>query len=252
LRTIYAIIDEAGTFIFTKRRGVWDAVFVAVQEIKKIKTPAFTNVVLIANSLKTAVRTTVIPMSKKQQKPDWNVVKAIFPIGDKMNEQTHIFDGKMFINKNETPMACFFVVAIPTNTADSITNTAVSIFGNVHKLKRIDTIEHLLFKYYLSLNKAESFAVIFSQGSGLRILFIANNLPQSAKTISNNPEFCKDEMSLVWDSLKEDPETAPKNIVVLKMRENNELDWLLDFFGKNKMPVEEDIFDFAKVISAGF
>jgi len=226
--------------------------FVAAQETQKIKTPAFTNVVLITNSLKTAVRTSAASVSKKQQKPDWNVVKSVFPIGDKMNEHTHIFDGKLFVNQNETPMACFFVVAIPTNTADNITNTAASIFGNVHKLKRIDTMEHVLFQYYVSLNKTEPFAVIFSQGCGLRILFITNNLPQSAKTISNHPEFCEDEMSIVWDSLKEDPETAPKSVVLLKKQNNNELDWLLDFFSKNKMPVEEDIFDFAKFINAGF
>ena len=250
MRTIYAVIDDTGTHIFTKRRGVWSAMFVAAQETQKIKTPAFTNVVLITNSLKTAVRTSAASVSKKQQKPDWNVVKSVFPIGDKMNEHTHIFDGKLFVNQNETPMACFFMAAIPVYVADSITNTAVSLFGNIHKIERIDTIEHLLFQYYVSQGKtpSEPFAVVFLQGDGLRILHVANNLPQSAKIISNHAEFRVSEFLRVWNSFKEDAETMPQRVVVLKMHDGNELDWLHDFFDENKIAVEEEIFDFANFI----
>jgi|GEM_PF-5065274 len=242
-------MDETGTRIFTPRRDMWTMVFVAISDIQTIKIPMFSRVVLIANTLNATVRTVAISTPKKQ--PDWNTVESAFPIGDKMNEQTHIFDGSLFTSPNETSMSRFFMTALPVHVADSMANTAVSLFGNIHKLKRIDTMEHILFQYYGLQNKSINapFVVIFPQGDGLRILHVANYLPLSAKTISNHSEFREKELFVVWDSLKENAETSPKHVVILKIFDGNALKWLFNFFEYVKIKVEEDIFDFAKFIN---
>ena len=133
-----------------------------------------------------------------------------FPMGPLLNGDTHIFDGSVFTNNSG--QRCFTMVALPKDIVDSITHASLEKWGSVHRLERLDTIEHMLFRHYTNqANNAsdENVWIVFPQDAGYRVLYIANGLPQSAHYISNNPDMREVELDRVWQA------TTPQSVVIL-------------------------------------
>jgi len=160
---------------------------------------------LIANVRQTAIRVVDIPYKPAQGKwglmlqrikkmeplSQWDLVKSVFPIGDKMNENTHIFDGAVFINKYGEMR--YFITALPMNIADDIAETGIALFGSPHRLKCLVTIENILFHHYAKQGM-DAIWIVFPQNNGFRILLLANGLPRVAWYVSNEPQFREDEI----------------------------------------------------------
>ena len=167
-------------------------------KLPKIKA---SSVVLVANTRSTVIR--VARLDEFSQKPKkltmgdkWQLVLDNFPISSKMNENTHVFDGSIFTNKNG--QTCFFMAALPINVGEELVKIGVGIFGSVHSISRIDTAEHLLFQKYLASgaegNIDGALLVFLPQDEGLRVLHIENGLPIGAGYIGNNPMYREDEL----------------------------------------------------------
>lgn len=179
------------------------------------------NVMLIANTHRTIIR--VAELSKRERwltpKIKWRLVQENFPLGNLINENTHIFDGSMFANN--AGKTCFLMAAFPKAASDAVAEMGVEKWGSIHRLRRLDTMEHMLFRHYARLvNKAkgengrrtktpEPLWVIFPQGLGFKILHIEDGLPNSVHYISNQPRLCEIELSRVWE------EVMPSRVIKL-------------------------------------
>jgi len=183
--------------------------------LPKIKTKAL---MLVANTQKTAIRVAKIPHGKKlSQEAQWTLVEENFPIGEKMNENTHIFDGSIF--KNENGQSRFLIAALPVIVSERITEIGVALTGSIHRIARLDTIEHITFKKYCAETN-EPALVFLPQDYGIRILHIAENLPAGSFFISNDPLYREDEFSRFYNSLDSPPEKF------IFTEENEEFSWL--------------------------
>jgi len=257
---------------------------------KNILTKSFT-VVLVANVRQISVRVVDIPdRTKKEQRSllrkllmicaksssikglsateKWNLVKQAYPIGEKMNETTHIFDGAVFANAKG--VARFFIAALPIRVADEIGEMGSKLFGSPHNLKCLDTVEHFMCKHYSS-QETGAFWVVFPQDNGVRILFFTDGLPRAVWYASSDPEFRIDEITRYFTSsinmlnklqdgdlddeydditLNELPKlqekTTLKKVVVL----NNgiDLDWLHNFLTECGVEVEKGEYCFGNLI----
>ena len=229
-----------------------DANSQALGRVPSIKVSSlFSSVVLVANNKKAAIRMAEIPLAKKplSKEVQWDLVESAFPIGEKMNTHTHIFDGSIFENDtSDVNKSCFFMTALPMEIADNITIAAIAVFGNVHALRRLDTIEHFLFRYYAAFT-SEPLWVIFPQGDGLRVLHSSQRLPQGAYIMSNHPELREDEIGRAWEGSVANPETTPKRVILLELIDGKDWGWILNFFADKSVELDVDVYDFGKFIS---
>jgi len=166
--------------------------------------------VLIANTHRVVVRAAKLTKRDRWLTPknQWRLVQESFPLGMMLNENTHIFDGSLFINK--AGQRCFTMFALPKAISEAVAEISIAKWGNIHKLQRLDTIEHLLFKYYTRrANKTrdknrkpikipKSQWVIFPQDLGFRVLFLNDGLPCGAYYVSNHLTFREIELERVW------------------------------------------------------
>lgn len=185
-----------------------DASTVAALSLPKIKT---NSLVLVANTRKTAVRVADITAEGTltlSQDTQWRFVQKNFPIGDKMNEFTHTFDGSVFTNEaaKRVAQSSFFMVALPIAVSDIITKIGVALTGSIHNVARLDTAEHILFRKYSALH--ESAFILLPQEGGLRVLRIEENLPVVAHYISNDPEHREGEFMRFFGIIKSPPKVA--------------------------------------------
>jgi len=184
------------------------------------KLPLGSRVTLVANTHRAVIRVAELPtrgggLSNAAQ---WRLVEENFPLGPLLNADTHIFDGSIF--ENDAGRRCFMMAALPKAIAEPIGELAVTKWGSVHKLARLDTVEHMLFRHFAfdceskgkRLRKAENPVpqwVVFPQSKGFRILYINNGLPQGAHYISNHPELRDAELERVWET------AAPGQVVIV-------------------------------------
>ena len=181
-------------------------------------------VVLVANTHRAVVRIADLSRRDRRLTPaiKWRLVQESFPIGPQLNENTHIFDGGVFTNAAKS--SCFLMIALPKAIAEPIAEMGVEKWGSVHKLERLDTVEHVLFRYFariarnahdkngagvLNAENPTSQWVVFPQDLGFRIVILKDGLPLSAHYISNHPELREAELDRVWEA------AAPDHAVIL-------------------------------------
>ena len=286
----YAEITPDCVKVYTRKRAGWDVVSFSLPLENEPQLDK--SAVLLANMPQAAIRVADMPrgdklelgpnvtlkeiwqyntgkISKLMRKAtdEWETVMKVYPIGDKMNEKTHIFDGTMFTNSNGESR--FFITAFSFDVADEIAKTGVTIFGREFRLKRVDTVEHLMFRHFAGQGN-DAMWVIFPQGGGLRILLLTDGLPKAAWHVSNEPRFREGEvlrclhgsknlhllepfvskpaLSLISDGkIYVAPEEKPKEVheetaldraVILNTE--LDLDWLYDLLAENGVEVEKD------------
>jgi len=197
----YVEITSKTVNVFTRGKKTASFMLPLDKNMKKIK-PA----VLVANISRTGARVVNIPIRekpktsrewildkfKRKTPKQWDMVKSVFPIGAKMNEKTHIFDGSMFSNK--AGLRRFFIAAMPVDVSDEIAEIGMTLTGNMHRIKRLETAEHLIFRHY-AMQFMEPFWVVFPQDEGFRILFLNEGLPCASWHMGNNPEYREEEIS---------------------------------------------------------
>ena len=244
---VFAEITEKCVNVYTKAGIGWDAASFTLPLEESVVTGVKSPVVLLANTRHAAIRIVDIPARRlldRLIKPAdrWEYVRQGYPIGDKMNETTHIFDGKVFTNAEDVQR--FFMVALPYGIAEEMGENCATLFGSASNLECLDTIEHYMFRHFAKQG-ADSFWVVFPQGDGLRILHLAEGLPKAAWCISNDADFRLDEVSRVFNSLNAEQDiekTTLKKAVVLNT--NLDLDWLCGFFEEHGVEVEKGCFHF--------
>ncbi|MDR0272501.1 MAG: hypothetical protein LBI27_04205 [Clostridiales bacterium] len=180
-------------------------------EIKRIEKA--NSSVIVANTRKTAIRVAdishIADFSKKNY-DRWNLIENNFPIGDRMNENTHVFDGCVFNGDNG--QSRFFMTALPVSACDVLAKIGVQLTGSIHRVARIDTIEHVLFERYVEETEEDESVLIFHpQDNGIRILHIENKLPNAAHYISNHPAHRENEFHRFYNSIKK-PEIKTRAI----------------------------------------
>ena len=264
MKKIYAEVTSECVNVFAMKSKQDVTSFVL--PVEKSTTYNSKSAVLVANVRQTVIRVADISFKPAKSKwglllqrirkinpiSQWDVVKSTFPINDKMNENTHIFDGAIFANQYGKMR--YFMIALPTNIINEITESCVTLFGNPHHLKRLDTIENILFRHYMKQGR-EAFWVMLPQGDGLRILFLTDGLPRAAWYVSNKPEFREDEvLRCLRDSIQmleaqniqmsedvehtiEINETALKRAVMLNT--GRYLEWLCLLLEKQGVEVEQ-------------
>jgi len=193
-------------------------------------------VVLLANVKDVTTRVAVMPAKEKmkfwqqeitfstQRKREdlWELIKTHFPISEKMNTTTHMFDGADFDG-------CILLTAIPISIAENIAENCARLFGGKHKLKRLDTMQHHLLKRH-SAECLESTWIIFPEGQGFCIMHVENCTPKAVWHISNHPDFREEELLRYI-------KTAPKRAVVY----GEENEWMDDMFASAGIEIEEII-----------
>lgn len=201
----YAEVTQTCVNVFTRKQAAsrWDVACFALPINEMLKSRA---VVLLANTSKATIRVVDMPKSEKikptssikniikqiTNTPDrWELVKSAFPIGEKMNENTHIFDGTMVTNENGDLR--FYMTALPVNITEEISQVGIEMFGKLHKLISLDTVEHILFRYFSSVGN-DALWVIFPQEDGFRILYLTDGMPRAAWHVNNAVEFREGEI----------------------------------------------------------
>jgi len=291
-RQIYAEISTDNALIYTPGKGkndMWETIRVPLPPglfgipgmesniISSLNLPRYksSNLVLVANMRKTVIRVATVPPRKgnKPIKPaaQWELVRSAFPLGEKMNEKTYVFDGCEFTNgKGDT---CFFMVALPMDISGIIAQIGEAIAGSSYRLSRIDTVEHVLLKKYISQSTKETLTfakdgevlILLPQDGGLRILHITAGLPQTTCYISNHPSYRTNELTRYMQALQkhgghridnaqiqhgsvhvssESKHTAPLNAVFLYSEPEHisKWQWLHDNFQKMGVSIDSEPF----------
>jgi len=209
----YAEVTPDCIRIYTRKGRGWDVASFSLPIESGLALRA--SAVLLANMPQAAIRVSDVPKSEKlvlgpnvtlkeiwqfqktktekhmkKAADRWAMVTTVYPIGSMMNENTHIFDGTMFTN-NDTSR--FYMTAFSFDVADEIAKNGVAAFGNASRLKRIDTVEHLMFRHFC-MQGTDAFWVVFPQGDGFRILLLTDGLPKAAWHVSNEPRFREGEI----------------------------------------------------------
>jgi len=243
------------------------------------------SIVLVANVMETAIRVADINVNppknyadelmlavRKQSSPTrWELVNTHFPIGEKMNGNTHNFDGVVVGNKHTKR---YVMAALPNHVAENISKTGAELFGN--SIKRLDTVECILFRYFAKKNIAEPYWVIFPQGDGFRILYLCDGLPRAAWRISNHPQFRQAEMiryltgSLVkpappdhariklmeigefntFKTQEEDKPTPapPPTLAIMLTGVGRDQSWMFDFFANRNIAILHEEYDLQRYL----
>jgi len=211
-------------------------------------------VALVTNTHRTVVRVADLTGYDKRltQVVQWRLVQENFPFGQLLNENTHIFDGGTFANS--AGQKRFMMVALPKTIADSIAEMGMEKWGSAHKLERLDTIEHVLFRYYAdAANKAYGKAhtdthtenpkaqwIVFRQDMGFRILVLVDCLPHNAHYISNHNELRESELDRVWH------ESTPSHVLILTRVSNGDLTtdadsiWLKEYIQGKEITLDNE------------
>jgi len=245
---IYAEVSEEGIRISGKNidsfiplpRGLFDRPEeFDIGSLPKFKSPfPFYSVTVLANMRRTVIRIGgEIP--KKKNSDEWDLVVNNFPIGSKMNENTHVFDGEVFFNNNSTLVVhmdgeegefidirkyCFIMAALPMGIADAITRIAVSVFGNLYRISSIDAVENILFRVY-SLETVRPVLVAVPQGGSLRLLHISNGMPVNSQSISNHIYLRENELNLIFKGFDE----IPEKIFFINPEYKEEWGWFISY-----------------------
>lgn len=229
-------------------------------EISEIGVPAELNLpkgagnslVLVANTHKTVVRVAKLSNISKRgfsvlsQDDEWSLVKNHFPIGEKMNESTHVFDGCIFANKNG--QLRFFMTALPISVCNDFAKTGVELTGSIHRVARLDTAEHVLFRQFCEIPPYDEALFIFlPQDNGIRILYISENLPASTHYISNNPTHRRDEFLRFYNAIpnQDEPPKIVMERAVLLIPENipsPDFEWLHILLSQKDFAITEKLF----------
>jgi len=233
---VYADITTKGITVYSSGAGdsgMWETTFVPLpsglfdangRNEAPLNLPKFKakSVVLVANTRKTIIRIADSPTGEQ-----WELISKTFPIGSKMNETTHIFDGSKFVNdKGESR---FFMAALPVETCNTIVKIGEALTGSIYNLELIDTVEHVLLRQYTSVISGGAVLILLPQDEGLRLLHIANGLPRSVGDISNNPQHREDEFSRYLQGIEK---TALTKAVFLyrEYEDISKWQWLHDHF----------------------
>ena len=275
--------------MFARKRGGWSVISFSLPSENWPKLSA--SAVLLANMPQASIRVADTPRADKlalgpnvslkeiwqfnkakitkrmnRAADQWKMVANTYPIGSMMNEKTHIFDGAVFTGKNGDSR--FYMTAFPFDVAEEIAETGVKIFGNASRLKRVDTVEHMIFRHFAGQG-ADAFWVVFPQGNGFRILLLTEGLPKAAWHVSNEPRFrdgeitrClhgsknlhllkpvrrKPALSLITDGrIYVPPAPKPKEIYeetalnrAVVLNTGMDLDWLYELLAENGVAVEK-------------
>jgi len=208
----YAEITADCVRVFTRKISGWNVASLPVTGGSALSASA----VLLANMPQVAIRVADIPAhdkltlgpnvtlkeiwkynkakfakAMKRASDQWDMVTAVYPIGTKFNENTHVFDGTMFTNSDGVSRFC--MAALSFDIADEIANTGIAMFGKAFRLKRVDTVEHLIFRHFAG-HDSNAMWVVFPQGDGFRILLLTDGLPKAAWHVSNEPRFREEEI----------------------------------------------------------
>jgi len=251
---VYAEITSEYVNIFSSKKQCSYALPIDEKSVCKNKSA-----ILVANVRQAAIRVVdiyekptegvfhaLVQRIKKIKPPGrWELVKSAFPIGEKMNENTHVFDGTVFTN--ETGAMVFLMAALPVSITEELTTTGVSLFGTVYNISSLDTVENILFKYYAEQKISEPFWVVFPQGESFRILFLAEGLPRAAWHVSNHPEYREGEVLRFLQGCKEEKKTTLRRAVVLNTDLN--LEWLYTLFAENGIGVVKESYCLSRFIS---
>ncbi|MCL2198491.1 MAG: hypothetical protein FWB80_06180 [Defluviitaleaceae bacterium] len=154
--------------------------------------------IVVANTRKTVVR-----ISDTATAINWEVVKQHFPIGEKMNENTHVFDGSIFNKNGQTRL---FLAALPVYVCDELAKEGAEKAGSIHKVKRIETAEHLMFRKYCDQAINGEVYIFLPQDEGIRILHIRDSLPNATHYMSNHPTHREAEFNRFYSEYKTDDE----------------------------------------------
>ena len=181
-------------------------------------------VTLVVNTCRTVIRVQELVGRDNRLTPavKWRLVQENFPLGPLMNEDTHIFDGSVF--ENSAGGRYFMMAALPKAIAEPIGEMGVEKWGSPHRLARLDTIEHVLFRHYAGKapglgegrdipgeinEKTHALWVVFPQSDGFRVLHMSDGVPQGGYSISNHPELREAELSRVLGA------ATPEQVVLL-------------------------------------
>jgi len=261
-KKVYILIKETGAKIFTpKGKNSWvqkeisfgghnlsnineiENLQEALSETPKLKWLKLTGELrVVINSSRTAVRIAKLP-GDKPLKPDdeWVLVEESFPIGGKMNETTHVFDGSIFSNNIRTEERRFLMAALPIGICEAAGKLGEAIFG---RPKCIDIIEHMVMRHYADCAQ-DVMLILLPQDEGLRILHMVRGLPHEVYAISKTPDIREDELSRIWQGLLED---IPSRVILLDSCSDSEWTWVQKFFEDREISVETEIFEFTKFI----
>ena len=178
-------------------------------------------IIRIANANDFGIRRGLFGM-KLGSEEAWDIIKAVFPIGSAINEDTHIFDISLF---GGNVLACFGLLA---DVCSRMSGIGAELAG-VHRLCRLETIEHLLFrKICRDCERAKSNRVaLFHQDSGLRVLAVKDGLPEGAFYISNHPTRREEELERILDSLG-----GKREITIMGDAKEHDDNWLVKFEGR--------------------
>ena len=195
MRKIFADVTTKSVTVYSPGKGgVWETVFVplpvglfddansdVVLDLPKFKA---STVVLVANLRKTVIRVADVPFGKHDR---WDLASSAFPIGDKMNESNYVFDGSVFAGKSGESR--FFMAALPAEISETFARIGDALVGSSYRIERIDTAEHILMRRYAPESRGTAMLILLPQGEGLRLLAIANGLPQAIHYISDHPDY---------------------------------------------------------------
>ena len=152
-----------------------------------------------ANTPRTVIRITPLPEASKRltAKDKWELVTGAFPIGDLMNEKTHIFDGYILGTQ-------FFMAALPMDIADTMAQFCASLIGGAWKIKRMEATEHLLFRYIIKKeskpDEGRQWFIFPQSGSSLRVLTLTGNQPEAVTTLPTLDEIKDGALHRLWQA----------------------------------------------------
>jgi len=203
------------------------------------------SLIMYANMRRTLVRVldaTHLPKSAHNPANHWELVEAAFPLGPALNEHTHVFDGSIFVN--DAKQQRYFLTAIPHETSHTLARLSEQLTGNIHRVKRLDTIEHAILRYAVSARQGD-FWVVFLQEGGWRVLTLAQGLPQDAFFISNDPSHREEEMARCIEATPMLPEE-----IWLLSRDGAGDDWIESFFATQGIQVLATSYSFLQIVKS--
>ena len=184
---------------------------------------------------------------------DWELMSSIFPFGDTLNENTHIFDYILYEGKNGGKKV--ISAALPIAFSDRAANIGRSVVGTIHRLGSLDFVENLLIQKYadLSLN-GDSFMVMLPQDDGIRLIITSVGLPFDVFFISNNPSFRTKELDLFWDN--RDPDISYKSLKVVLYRVTNgndeDFNWIEDVCKERRVCFSRKDFCLPRIVNTQY
>jgi hypothetical protein len=191
-------------------------------------------IVLAANTPRTVIRAVKLSEPGKRLTPEmkWGMVQGAFPLGSAINGESHVFDGCVFSREGE---ALYFMAALPVEAADAITRFGAVLAGNMRKLARLETVEHVVFRRFCEQdihgNVTGAQWLVFPQASGLRVLVTENRLPKATHYLPVLPEIRR---GALLRAVRAD---APESVILLTRPDWGEaydwpggFQWVRDFF----------------------